>query len=74
MIKRACETCDFWVRINGKGGTCRRYPPNATPKAGQVPGNIVKGLRPSPINFFDVISWPKTRNEDWCGEWKENEQ
>ncbi len=73
MINRNCENCDFWVKINDIGGTCRRYPPKATPIQAQRAGNIVQGVRPGPVNFLDVISWPKTKSDDWCGEW-DNEQ
>lgn len=70
MIARNCENCDFWEKLNDNGGTCKRYPPKATPQAVQVAGRVVTGQRPSPVNFLDIISWPKTKPEDWCGEFK----
>lgn len=73
MIARKCENCDFWQELDGKGGTCKRYPPKPTPMPIQMAGRIQVGNRPSPVNFMDVISWPKTKAEDWCGEFK-NEQ
>ena len=75
MIKVKCEDCDFWEPIE-KGGTCKRYPPKPTPYPVQVAGRIQVGVRPSRPNFMDVMSWPKTpktKADDWCGEFK-NEQ
>ena len=41
---------------------------------GRVAGSVVAGVRPGPVQFLDVISWPRTGNKDWCGEWQEDEQ
>jgi hypothetical protein len=67
MISNKCENCDFWVRIDDNGGKCCRYPPYAYPQAVQ-PLNRVVGMRPLPVGFMDIISWPKTKCDDWCGE------
>lgn len=71
MIKCICENCDFWQEMEGKnGGVCKRYPPKPTPMPAQVAGRILQGQRPSPVQFLDVISWPKTKADEWCGEFK----
>ena len=68
MLARKCENCDFWMETDTKGGMCRRYPPRATPQAIQKGGNVLVGQRPGPVSFLDIISWPKTKKDDWCGE------
>ncbi len=56
MIKRICENCDFWQKMEGdNGGICKRYPPKPTPMPIQMAGRIVVGQRPAPVNFMDII-------------------
>lgn len=69
-----CESCRFWELINDKGGTCKRYPPNTTAIAVQQMGQIVRNNRPAPPQFMDIISWVKTKPDDWCGEFEPDEE
>lgn len=73
MTTKTCEACDYWYRIDDKGGRCCRYPPTASPQRVQVVSRVVVGQRPSPVSFMDVISWPKTKPGEICGEFS-NEQ
>ena len=55
-----CENCKFWQQDNEISymGLCRRHAPHppATHPV-ESPGSM------------DAI-WPRTKNEDWCGEWQ----
>ena len=73
MIQAKCEDCRYWEMIDGKGGICKRFPPNSTGHPVQVMRRIVQGNRPSPTSFMGVTSWPKTTATDWCGEFRNDE-
>ena len=62
---RLCSDCRYWARRleeTGAGqpceGECRRYPPGGVP-AGAPAGASQPGR----------AGWPRTFDQDWCGEW-----
>jgi len=72
MIENKCKNCDFWVRKEDtKLGLCRRYPPTLNthliprPMKGVIGGSQQVSLEP-----VDTINWPTTREDDFCGEFK----
>lgn len=52
-----CQTCKFWDETNESLGTCHRYAPQ--PRVKEETGNRIRV----------VPLWPKTRAEQWCGDW-----
>ena len=55
-----CETCKFWQQGDSEipsMGLCHRYAPRP------VVSHPVKGPE-----SMDAI-WPRTKDEEWCGEW-----
>jgi len=52
-----CRTCKFWQE-DSQSGWCRRNAPKA------MIFNPVEEKRP-----MDTI-WPRTKAEEWCGEWQ----
>lgn len=55
-----CEGCRWWAKGGYYGvGECRRFPPDHGPM-----GNVHQG------GDFSERRWPKTRDDDWCGEWQ----
>ena len=63
--KRCCETCRFWVRLNGKGqylmGECRKIPP--VPHVDSRPE--ILGKQNTGLSTFNVL--PNTYANFWCG-------
>ena len=55
-----CENCVFWLSLEGKRnfsdgyGECRRYAP--------------KSLLLAPGGRDNLVVWPFTRDDEWCGE------
>ena len=74
MMAIKCENCRFWEQINDEGGNCKRYPPTATAFPVQLAARIQVGNRLGPAQFMDVISRPKTKPDDWCGEFDDSEE
>lgn len=64
---RLCSVCAFWdhhvdsIAEGQREGTCRRFPPVGGTAQGAGVGRI-RG-----------IGWPRTRDQDWCGEWAPRE-
>jgi len=66
MTGHRCGTCKWWGLCLGQKtwaeeeqakrtwGECRRHPPTALSMSGEFSGNGC---------------WPKTRENEWCGEW-----
>lgn len=52
-----CETCKFWEQ-DKSSGWCHRYAPRARIM------DPTEEKRP-----MDTL-WPRTRSEEWCGEWQ----
>ena len=54
-----CSACKFWEEISDTPamGSCRRHAPLAV---------IL-----NPLSEFSNLDarWPRTKPEDWCGEW-----
>lgn len=62
MDGQTCETCRFWVHLEPleeQAGKCRRR----APQPGLI--DLDNGL-PGLLR----ADWPKTVNDDWCGEWR----
>lgn len=60
MKETNCEDCKFWQVENNltSTGSCHRYAPRPAvshPIAGP--------------ESMDAV-WPRTKNEEWCGEWQ----
>jgi hypothetical protein len=56
-----CENCKFWEQEESdipSMGLCHRYAPRP------VATHPVKGPE-----SMDTV-WPRTKGEEWCGEWK----
>ena len=55
----SCKTCKFWSPMTDypENGDCRRHAPEPHLSAN--------------AGMFDVkvSHWPRTENDDWCGEW-----
>jgi hypothetical protein len=55
-----CENCKYWAEksVIEKLGHCQKYAPRST-------------LR-SPLKGTEALDtvWPRTRADDWCGEWQ----
>lgn len=61
MKEISCKSCKFWDVIKdspgGAAGLCRRYAPRSV------------GMNPlGEITNLDT-TWPRTRPDDWCGQW-----
>lgn len=57
-MKTRCDNCRFW----DKDGRCHRHaPPANTPVAAD---------HQSVLWYGDVAVWPKTDQNDWCGEFQ----
>jgi hypothetical protein len=59
-----CERCKFWEEDGDipNFGSCRRYAPKA------VVSHPIDGP-----DSMDTI-WPRTKNNEWCGEWDPKQQ
>lgn len=69
MAERAerCGQCRFWSEIpqaGGERGNCHRYAP---------PARIFSDSESDEVVRSDIYArWPQTREEDWCGDFKQN--
>ena len=64
-----CEDCKYWSKADksfgaGKMGWCRRYPPTMTI------GQCCTDLKWQGISCWGEGISPLTRNDEWCGEFK----
>lgn len=81
MIANKCENCDFWVRKGETGtakqakvGLCHRYPPticiHLVPRQTQ---KVIGGSQQIGFEPIDLVNWPTTKEDDFCGEFKNDE-
>ncbi len=65
-MAHGCKNCRYFMRTtNQPGGWCRRYPPKYKPFTGsQTAGE--PGAQKS-----EEYHWPFTKDDGWCGEWKD---
>lgn len=78
MIAKTCEACDFWVRKGEAGtakqakvGLCHRYPPTLNTHLIPRPvKGIIGGSQQVALEPVDTINWPTTKEDDFCGEFK----
>ncbi len=69
MVRTECASCDFWNSIDGKMGTCHRYPPTVQAQMIQKVNRIATaGQRPAPMQVMPIIVWTQTKADDFCGE------
>lgn len=59
-----CGTCRFFGgeeprKFYGMEGVCRRYAPRALQ------------IDPNRLDEQLIIYWPRTDDDDWCGDWKQ---
>lgn len=55
MKEKKCSSCKFWNR-DGADGICRKKSPSPT---------VVKDGGPY------TLVWPRTKDNEWCGEFEE---
>lgn len=55
-----CDTCRFWLHMEGTYGLCRRYPPNEPVYQTNMGGDLV-----------DVYEHRAITSDNWCGEWQQ---
>ena len=55
-----CSNCRFWESDEelDNSGICRRYPPS------------IPNSEPFDSDFTDYPVWPRTMDDEWCGEHK----
>jgi hypothetical protein len=75
MIEKKCGMCDYWLQIpDRKNGICRRYPPTLSiqliPKQSR---SVIGGNRRVDLEPINLVNWPSTTKDDFCGEFA-NEQ
>lgn len=69
MIETKCENCEFFLGIDEKTGSCKRYPPYAS--AQLIPkgtSGVIGGPNRMELQQVETVTWPRVRREDWCGE------
>ncbi len=79
-MKKECRNCRHYLsprEYYGEGedyGQCRRYPPRFIPE--QATAEWVQNIRDvedpdePPAWLMERGVWPRTDNEDWCGEFQ----
>lgn len=65
MTERRCDSCLHWLpdpeAFPGEpGGQCRRHAPRP----------VLLALVREGAEVDDVVLWPVTAGDDWCGEWQ----
>ncbi len=59
VAKRTCEVCRHWNRLEPGLGECRRNSPS-----------IVTIIQTEDVSITNKAIWPRTFDNEWCGEFK----
>lgn len=66
MIEQVtCKKCAYWLEFNKITGECRRHAPSLT-----IQHHNLIPKKDTNVTMPDVVLWPTTVDDDWCGEAK----
>ena len=64
MTERICKNCEHW-----DDGRCKRYPPVIGFHLVLQQAGVIGSQRAQP-NVMETVNWPRTKETDYCGEFK----